>query len=99
MLSVNQLNANIKLLEIWKALNVDDYPLKVKRQEVNPQNRATRADLNGRPKEIRKTTLAQKTSVSDSIYIWNRAPDSVTKSLSLYQAKKEIKIFSKSLPL
>ena len=29
MLSVNQLNAQVKLLEIWKALNVKEYPLKI----------------------------------------------------------------------
>ena len=27
MQSVNQTNASIKLLEVWKALNLDDYPL------------------------------------------------------------------------
>ena len=30
MLSVNQINASIKLMEIWKALNDDQHPLKVK---------------------------------------------------------------------
>ena len=28
MLSVNQMNAQIKFLEIWKSTNVQDYPLK-----------------------------------------------------------------------
>ena len=31
MSSVNQLNAQIKLLEIWKLVNVPDYPLKLKK--------------------------------------------------------------------
>ena len=35
MLSVNQLNAQVKLLEVWKAMNVEDYPLKIKQQEVS----------------------------------------------------------------
>ena len=30
ILSVNQLNAQTKLLEMWKALNSKDYPLKIK---------------------------------------------------------------------
>ena len=32
MLSVNQLNAQVKLAEIWKAINVEDYPLNVEQQ-------------------------------------------------------------------
>ena len=27
MQSINQLNASVKLLDMWKALNVDNYPL------------------------------------------------------------------------
>ena len=99
MLSVNQLNANIKLMEIWKALNVVDYPLMVPRQEIKPENRVTRADTSGRPREIGKSLLAQKTSVSNAIYIWNRAPDSVKMCNSLYQAKKEIRSYCNSLPI
>ena len=30
MLSVNQLNAQVKLVEMWKAINVDDYKLNSK---------------------------------------------------------------------
>ena len=29
LLSVNQLNAKIKLQEIWKVLNIEDYPIKI----------------------------------------------------------------------
>ena len=33
MLSANQLNASMKLLEVWKAINLEDYPLLINRQE------------------------------------------------------------------
>ena len=49
MFSVNQLNASIKLLEVWKALKVDNYPLKIKRQEATPNGTNTREDSTGRP--------------------------------------------------
>ena len=39
MQSVNQLNAGVKLLEVWKALTVDDYPLIIKRQENCPNTK------------------------------------------------------------
>ena len=99
MQSVNQLNAGVKLLEVWKALTVDDYPLIIKRQENNTEGMSTRADLSGRPIEIGKTALTQRTSVSDSIHLWNRAPNNVKDSKTLYQAKKEIKVFVKLLPI
>ena len=44
MLSVNQLNAQMKLVEIWKALNVGDYPLKIERQSTQTNGVSTRAD-------------------------------------------------------
>ena len=34
MQSVNQLNCQIKLLEVWKALNVENYPLKIPVNEI-----------------------------------------------------------------
>ena len=43
MLSVNQLNAQIKLVEIWKAANVENYPLKITKMQVVPGNTNTRA--------------------------------------------------------
>ena len=54
MQSINQLNASVKLLEMWKALNVDNYPLSIKRQEINAEGVSTRADQAGRPIEIGK---------------------------------------------
>ena len=99
MQSINQLNASVKLLEMWKALNVDNYPLSIKRQEIIAEGMSTRADQAGRPIEIGKTALTQKTIVSDAIYLWNRANNNVTESKSIYQAKKEIKSFVKTLPI
>ena len=63
MLSANQLNTSVKLLEVWKALKLDKYPLEIKRQENNEGGVNTRADLAGRPIEIGKSILTQKTSV------------------------------------
>ena len=99
MLSVNQLNASVKLLEIWKALNVDDYPLKVQRQSRDDSRVSTRADSVKKPVEIGKTPVVQKTCVSDAIRIWNMAPDIITTCSSLSVAKSEIKKFARQLPI
>ena len=60
ILSVNQLNAQAKLLEMWKALNVPNYPLKIKKQSQNPSGVNTRADSRERPCEIGRTTTSKK---------------------------------------
>ena len=91
MLSINQLNAQVKLSEMWKALNVEDYPLRVELQTRSENQVCTRADSIRKPKEIGKTNLAQKSCISDAIRVWNLAPDHLKGGNSLALSKKEIK--------
>ena len=51
MLSVNQINASIKLLEIWKSLNEEQHPLKIIQQSKPMEGASTRASVRGRPVE------------------------------------------------
>ena len=97
--SVNRLNAQVKLLEVWKTQNLDNYPLEIKKQEISESIAATRAASNGRLREIGRSVKTQNSAVSDAIRIWNLAPDSITKSKTLYQAKNAIKSHIVSLPL
>ena len=60
-LSINHLNAKIKLVEIWKALNVEGYPLKINRQVLRNDATNTRACDRGRPIEIGISTLTSNT--------------------------------------
>ena len=99
MSSVNQINCQIKLLEVWKALNVPKYPLEINHQATNESRVSTRADTINKPIEIGKSTLTQKTCISDAIRLWNRAPDQITKRKSLSQAKSEIKKYARRLPI
>ena len=98
MVSVNQLNAQIKLLEIWKSLNIVDYPLEIRQQEIMESVATTRATAKGRPSAIGRSLLTQSSCVSDAVKMWNMAPDSITECKSLYQAKKQIKMYVRSLP-
>ena len=82
-----------------KALNIVDYPLSIELQTLNSMRVSTRAALKGRPIEVGLSTLTQKTCVSDAIKLWNVAPLTITGSLSLYQAKKEIHSFVRKLPV
>ena len=98
-MSVNQMNYQVKLMEAWKALNVEGYPLKFAQQSVPDVGIATRAALNRKPIEIGKSTATRNSCVSDSIRIWNLAPKSITESKTAYCAKKAIKDYAKSLPI
>ena len=99
MVSVNQLNAQIKLLEMWKSLNVPDYPLEIRQQMTSDGVATTRAAARGRLCEKGRSSLTQNTCISDAITLWNLAPSAVTDSKTLYQVRKEIKKHVKSLPI
>ena len=43
ILSINQLNAQIKMLQMWKVKNVENYPTKCKKQPLTVSGIATRA--------------------------------------------------------
>ena len=99
MLSVNQLNAQIKLLDIWKAINVKDYPYKpmyIEREEAIVQTRACSAKI---LKEVARSNLSKGTFRNDALRIWNLAPSTIRDCKTLYAVKKVIKIYVTSLPI
>ena len=49
--------------------------------------------------ESGKTDITQNTCVNDAIRLWNHTPKTVTESNSIYEAKKQIKSFVKTLPI
>ena len=99
MLSVNQLNAQIKLSEMWKAANLPNYPTKFKSQESVQGYTSTRACTNGRLLEEGQKPLTLKTFKSDASRLWNNAPVEIKACSTLASAKREIKKFVKLLPV
>ena len=99
MLSVNQLNGQIKIQEIWKSLNIKDYPIQIMKQTPNLNGPATRADTEGRLIESGFSCLSQRTCINDAVKIWNKLPLSITGFKTLYQIKKQAKLFAKTLPI
>ena len=96
--SVNQMNAQCKLLEIWKASNKEGYPFiprTISRNEYGPN---TRACSSGMLVETARTNCSQKTFRHDTLHIWNKAPQEVKDFKSLFSAKKAIKSFVSTLP-
>ena len=99
VLSVNQMNAQIKLLNIWKALNVENYPTKPKKIEANELRASMKATTSGKLIEEGISSLAQNTYYNDAIRVWNMAPEAIKMCGTIWSAKNEIKKLVKTLPL
>ena len=78
LMSVNQINGQIKIQEIWESRNIPNYPIQVAAQSINELGTSTRAGTSGRLIESGKSCLAQRTCLNDAIRIWNKLPSSVT---------------------
>ncbi len=63
MLSVNQTEAQIKLLEMWK---VEDYPIKMDQGRPTPGDRSTRSGQTTKYKEFGRTRIGKKSFVGDA---------------------------------
>ena len=101
LLSVNQLAAQIKLKEVWKSLNCENYPIKL--EIYNNALKDGSHTLRHKENRIFKDTCRlQKSKISfnlDAARLWNAAPLSIKNSVTSYEAKKSSLIFVKYLPL
>ena len=99
MLSVNQINAQVKLTESWKALNVEKYP-NIVSQKVNDDGyMISRSSKKGALIVNGKSELRQSSFKNDAAKNWNNAPECIKQCKSLYSAKKLIKKYVQALPI
>ena len=99
LLSVNQLNAQMKITEIYKALNIEHYPLKLKKVTAVNERSITRAVTKEKLVVDGNCILSQNTFINDATKAWNMIPDEIKMCKSLWSAKKAIKNFVKTLPI
>ncbi len=99
MLSVNQIAAQIKFAEMWKASNDPQYPIKIKTRERQENAIETRSVTRGNLKEVGRSTRAKKSFIRDAAKVWNKAPEKIRTSKTLTTAKKAIREHSKSMPI
>ena len=91
MLSVNQLNAQVNVLEMWKATHYDNYPLKVVSKQINPEQVITRATTSNILKENGFSQISMKTFKHDAIRVWNRTPVTIKECRSMHAVKTRIR--------
>ena len=94
-LSINQLVAEVRLVEVWKALNTKN-SLSGLFEKVEG---TTRAAQNNKIKVLKNSQLRENSFVYPTVKLWNSAPISVTQADSESKAKKGIRQFVKTLPL
>ena len=99
LLSVNQLNAQIKIMEMWKATHIDHYPTKITKCAPRKDSPSTRAITNGTLVEKGVSILAKNTYLNDAVRAWNLIPDTIKNCETIWSAKKSIKQFVKTLPI
>ena len=97
-LSINQLSCEIRLIEVWKSLNLDNYCLK-DLFEVVQSTQQTRSSNKIRLKSGFKSRLRENSFQYPSVQLWNSAPSSVTSATTESSARSAIKIFVQTLPL
>ena len=100
-LSVNQMVAQIKLTEAWKASTDPDYPvnLGITRNEDHPSQREVRSNTRKEMKEGGRLKIIQESCTRDTGRIWNQAPRDIKDSKTIGEAKRHIKKYCKTLPV
>ena len=98
--SVNQLAAEIKIVETWKILNVQNYPVELWPNEPNGQitGREVRNTTTREWKENTTHKIAKCSFVIDAARIWNQLSPEIKSTNTINKAKKLTKIYCKQLP-
>ena len=98
-MSINQMNAQIKLSAFWKASTDSRHHFAGYFPKRDPNARPSRSNDKRCIPEKGKSSLTQSTFINDGIETWNKAPNNIKQCQTFYTAKKEIKKFVLTLPV
>jgi hypothetical protein len=100
LLSVNQLAVQIKLIEVWKSINVTGHPIKLENYSQHSSDlTATLRPFNRTYNDSAKFKISQSSFHVDAARVCNLAPNSVTASKSIGELKKTSTSYVKTLPI
>ena len=94
-LSINQVAAEVRLLEVWKALNLNNSLTEM----FEKVQGTTRAANHNRIKVGSNNKIRESSFLYPSVKLWNMAPLSVVEAPNESNARKAIRDFVKRLPL
>ena len=98
-LSINQLASEIRLIEVWKGLNKENYCLNEMFERAVTNNGVTRSAGLNKLKNVFKSKLRDNSFAYPSIQLWNSAPANVTTEIKESRARTAIRNFVKTLPI
>ena len=98
-LSLNQMSAEVRLIEVWKALNVEDYCLKDIFQRVESAKTNVRSSGKNRIKSTFKSKLRENSFHYPSVRLWNTAPTEITMATTESAARNAIRKYVLTLPI
>ena len=98
-LSINQMSSEIRLLEVWKGLNQDNYCLNELFEKSESNTGITRSAGLNKLKTVFKSKLRDNSFVYPSVQLWNSAPPDVTTETMESRARKAIRNYVKTLPI
>ena len=75
----------------WKAMNIEDYPIKGEIQLTNENTRSTRSITRGDLIISGYSETSKHAFINDAAKNWNNAPKKIKQCKSIYCAKREIK--------
>ena len=82
-------------------MNIEDYPIKIQFRQTTDATRnrmSSRAESNGKLYERSGSDKMKSTFINDAIVAWNKAPNNLRVSKTLFSAKRQIKTFVRTLP-
>ena len=98
-LSVNQLSCEIRLIEVWKAINYENHCHNGLFEIAHTNQGNTRSAGLNKLKSCFKTKIRENSYSYPSIQIWNSAPSDVTTAATETKARKAIRSYVKTLPV
>ena len=98
-LSINQLASEIRLIEVWKALNQEIHCLKNLFEKATANEGITRSAGLNKLKISFKSKIREDSFAFPSIQLWNSASPDVTTAESESKARTAIREYVKTLPL
>ena len=98
-LSVNQINVQIKITEVWKSPNLTQYPINFNKAIINNSREGLRSGASGKLNEVSGSEKLKSSYINDGAKAWNLTPAVIKNCKSLFSAKVEIKKIVKTLPV
>ena len=102
LLSVNQMSAKIKIMEVWKSLNREDYPIIMDHYRSNATPGHQHDTRTQQTRVFNDSCRLHKSESSfhvDAARVWNAAPNKIRNAASQTTAKNAAHKFCKSLPI